>query len=191
MSFSEKTKKEVMQKAGYCCCICHKPSVSVQVHHIMPEAEGGDDSIENAAPLCPSCHAEYGANPEKRTRIREIRDWWYKTIANMYSSKIVSPEQLNGINKYLRFMDAKQDSILKKQDKHDSDLDNLKTQLKIISNSTIDSMTPVTSDITTSAVLGTAALSIIPGGGHIICSRCKKSIDVRHNFCPYCGQFKD
>ena len=48
MSFTKEVKKEVMGKAGYCCCICHRSSVSVEVHHIKPQAEGGDDSIDNA-----------------------------------------------------------------------------------------------------------------------------------------------
>ena len=190
MSFTEKIKNEVMQKAGYCCCVCQRSSVSVQVHHIIPEAEGGDDSIENAVPLCPSCHSDYGGNPEKRTRIRQMRDWRYETVAKMYSSNIASPEQLSGIHKYLRFIDVKQDSILKKQEKHDTDLENLKTQLKIISNNTIDNMTPATSDITISAVLSTAVSSVASlESGNVMCSRCKKWIDSRHDYCPYCGQF--
>src|SRR5437016_1760860 len=42
-----------------------------------PQAQGGSDDIDNAAPLCQNCHARFGANPEKRTEIRLMRDWWY------------------------------------------------------------------------------------------------------------------
>lgn len=189
MSFTEKTKNEVMQKAGYCCCVCHNPSVSLEIHHIIPEAQGGGDTIENAAPLCSECHSNYGANPEKRKRIKQMRDWWYKTVEKMYSRNITNPKQLNGIHRFLQFMNAKQDSILKKQDKHDSDLENLKVQLRIISNNIIDNITPVTSDVTTSAILGTAALSISETSKKINCSKCGDFIDVRHDFCPVCGQY--
>jgi hypothetical protein len=50
----------------------------VEVHHIVPEAEAGPDTEDNAAPLCPSCHETYGANPDKRKFIREARDFWYE-----------------------------------------------------------------------------------------------------------------
>lgn len=190
MGFSETTKKKVMQKAGYCCCTCYKSSVSVEVHHIIPTAEGGDDSIDNAVTLCPSCHSDYGGNPEKRTRIRQMRDWWYETTAQMYASKIASPEQLGRIHESLQGLNVKQNSILKKQDKHETDLDNLKIQLKAISENTIDGMTTLNSDITTSSVLGTAVTSItsLRMGKDIPCNRCGKLINVWHNFCPHCGQ---
>jgi 5-methylcytosine-specific restriction endonuclease McrA len=73
MSFSEKTKIEVKEKAAFRCCRCQ--SVSVQVHHIIPEEAGGADTIDNAAPLCPSCHNAFGGNPEKRKEIKQMRDW--------------------------------------------------------------------------------------------------------------------
>jgi 5-methylcytosine-specific restriction endonuclease McrA len=30
----------------------------LEVHHVVPLSEGGDDTLENAAALCPSCHRE-------------------------------------------------------------------------------------------------------------------------------------
>jgi predicted HNH restriction endonuclease len=30
----------------------------LEVHHVMPLGEGGDDTLENAAALCPLCHRE-------------------------------------------------------------------------------------------------------------------------------------
>lgn len=58
------------------CCVCR--AVGIEVHHIVPLADGGPDELENAAPLCPSCHETYGANPQKRKFIRESRDLWYE-----------------------------------------------------------------------------------------------------------------
>lgn len=39
----------------------------LEVHHITPLAEGGDDTLLNAAALCPTCHRElhYGVNKLK------------------------------------------------------------------------------------------------------------------------------
>jgi hypothetical protein len=83
MAFSEEVKLKVKRKSGFYCCICH--AFDVQVHHIQPQSEGGDDTIENAAPLCPSCHDTYGANPQKRKLIRQKRDYWYEIIEEQYS----------------------------------------------------------------------------------------------------------
>ncbi|SNC59332.1 HNH endonuclease [Marinobacter sp. es.048] len=42
-----------------------------EVHHILPLAEGGDDSVENAAALCPNCHrAQHYA--ENKAQLRKI-----------------------------------------------------------------------------------------------------------------------
>ncbi len=79
MSFSEKIKLIAKRKSSFRCCICHKPFV--EIHHIIPQEDGGKDTIENAAPLCSSCHDLYGGNPEKRKIIRQMRDKWWDTMA--------------------------------------------------------------------------------------------------------------
>lgn len=64
MAFSEKLKLEVRRMTAFRCCRCQ--SIVVEVHHIIPQADGGPDTIANAAPLCAKCHADFGANPAKR-----------------------------------------------------------------------------------------------------------------------------
>ena len=83
MAFSESLKKHVRQRAHYRCCL--DQAVLVEVHHIVPQGEGGSDDEDNAAPLCASCHEKYGANPTKRKWIREARDWWYETCEKRYA----------------------------------------------------------------------------------------------------------
>ena len=80
--FPEATKEAVKKKAGFQCCRCR--NVGIQVHHILPQGEGGSNDIDNAAPLCPNCHDYYGANPVKRKEITQMRDWWYECIERMY-----------------------------------------------------------------------------------------------------------
>lgn len=53
----------------------------VEVHHIIPQEENGPDTLDNACPLCGSCHNDYGANKEKRKQIREMRDWQWEINA--------------------------------------------------------------------------------------------------------------
>lgn len=76
MPFSESVKLEVRRRAQLKCCICR--DIGVEIHHIIPQANGGEDTVENAAPLCPSCHEKYGDNPKKRKFIREAREVWYE-----------------------------------------------------------------------------------------------------------------
>lgn len=77
MPFSNAIKKEVKRRGHYQCCICRVPFL-IEVHHILPEEHGGEDVIENAAPLCSNCHFGFGDNPKKRAAITEVRNWWYE-----------------------------------------------------------------------------------------------------------------
>ena len=97
MAFSEALKLKVRKKAHLSCCVCKAPGV--EVHHIIPQEENGPDTEENAAPLCPSCHEVYGANPQKRKFIREARDLWYEICAKRYAS---DADRLDEIKSLLR-----------------------------------------------------------------------------------------
>lgn len=101
MAFSEAVKIKVRKRAHFSCCLCHQ--LEVEVHHIIPQAFGGPDTVENAAPLCASCHARYGANPEKRKFIREVRDHWYGICDRRYMS---DPDSLTEIRRLLRQLTA-------------------------------------------------------------------------------------
>ena len=79
MAFSEKLKLEVRRLSFFRCCRCQ--AIGVEVHHIIPQAEGGNDTLENAAPLCAKCHADFGANPQKRKELGEMRDLWYEKVS--------------------------------------------------------------------------------------------------------------
>ena len=76
MAFSESTKKRVRERAKLRCCICRE--MGVEIHHIVPSAQGGSDDEDNAAPLCPNHHDSLGSNPDKRKFIRDARDLWYQ-----------------------------------------------------------------------------------------------------------------
>jgi 5-methylcytosine-specific restriction enzyme A len=63
---------EILYRANGNCELCHQPAPFVrpdgspylEVHHWTPLADGGDDTIDNAAALCPNCHKEahFGSN---------------------------------------------------------------------------------------------------------------------------------
>src|SRR5262245_13410259 len=79
MPFPESVKKDAKRRSNYRCVVCEQPFV--EVHHIIPDGQGGPDTIDNAAPLCGGCHQRYGGNPELRKQLREIRDWWWERCA--------------------------------------------------------------------------------------------------------------
>jgi hypothetical protein len=83
MAFSETLRLSIRKRAHFRCCICR--AVGVEIHHIIPQEERGHDTESNAAPLCPSCHELYGANPTKRKFIREARDFWYELCKSQVS----------------------------------------------------------------------------------------------------------
>lgn len=61
MSFARPLVDQLLAETGRMCAVCngmHK----VQVHHIVPQAQGGPDTYQNAIPLCPNCHDEVHAH---------------------------------------------------------------------------------------------------------------------------------
>ncbi len=59
MPFSKKVKAAAFIKCGRHCCICGKfAGKNMECHHIVQEADGGDNSEENCIPLCLDCHAD-------------------------------------------------------------------------------------------------------------------------------------
>ncbi|MDW3190965.1 MAG: HNH endonuclease signature motif containing protein [Cytophagales bacterium] len=78
MAFKEITKKEALEFFAFRCCICK--DLAAEVHHIIPQSENGSDGLDNAAPLCSSCHDLFGGNPRKRKKLRALRNHWWTLI---------------------------------------------------------------------------------------------------------------
>jgi hypothetical protein len=104
MSFTEDLKLRIRKQSHFRCCLCH--ALGVEIHHIVPQVENGSDEDENAAPLCPTCHGIYGANPQKRKFIREARDFWYEICRNRFN---IPTEQIKEISDTLKTVATKED----------------------------------------------------------------------------------
>ena len=62
MSFSKKIVDEVLVKSGRRCSICNKfCGTKIELHHIKPKYQGGEDIFDNCIPLCFDCHADVGS----------------------------------------------------------------------------------------------------------------------------------
>ena len=62
MPFSKNIADEVLVKSGRRCSICKKfCGTKIELHHIKPKSEGGEDTFDNCIPLCFDCHADAGS----------------------------------------------------------------------------------------------------------------------------------
>lgn len=86
MPFPRAIRDEALVKSHRRCCVCHEfGGRSVNVHHIIQEADGGPNIIDNAICLCLRCHAEAGHfNPRhpmgtkySPDELRSHRDQWW------------------------------------------------------------------------------------------------------------------
>jgi HNH endonuclease len=61
MPFSEEVRNKVLLWSDRHCCLCKKAcGINIEVHHVVPQEQGGSDQIENAIPLCFECHGAVG-----------------------------------------------------------------------------------------------------------------------------------
>jgi hypothetical protein len=112
MPFSEAVKLEAKRRSDFQCAACRNPFV--EVHHLIPQAENGPDTIDNACPLCARCHDLCGANPEKRKQLREMRDFqWELNAKTRQSPDVVALNQtLDGIQAQLNASASGQAQLL-------------------------------------------------------------------------------
>lgn len=62
MPFPLRVRINLLVRAGGHCCLCGAYCGSkIEIHHIIPESEGGTDEEDNGIPLCLNCHAEVRA----------------------------------------------------------------------------------------------------------------------------------
>ena len=91
MDFTEATKQEARRRSHYTCVWCRGRQAFLQVHHIIPQAQGGANDLQNAVALCPNCHTLIGNNSDIRKQLREKRTWYWDYCAKQEESV---PEQL-------------------------------------------------------------------------------------------------
>ena len=90
MGFPPKVKEEALLACGRHCCLCHKfCGIKIEVHHIAHKADGGEDTFDNAIPLCFDCHADMRSYDHKHPKgtkyttgeLIQHRNNWYQKVA--------------------------------------------------------------------------------------------------------------
>lgn len=90
MPFSQNVKTKAVEAAAGHCCVCHRFDAGhIEVHHIIPQANGGSDDFENAIALCFDCHTWAGHYNNRHPKgfryspeyLQVARNSWYAKVA--------------------------------------------------------------------------------------------------------------
>ena len=101
MPFPQKVAEDALVACGRRCCLCHKfCRTDIEIHHIVEEANGGPNDLDNAIPLCYECHADMGKkdphHPKGRgytpNEIKRLRNHWYELVKSGISEQ--EPEKV-------------------------------------------------------------------------------------------------
>ncbi|HXT39957.1 MAG TPA: HNH endonuclease [Candidatus Angelobacter sp.] len=58
MPFSPSIRRTALLWCDRHCCLCKRPcGLDIEIDHLVPEANGGPNTLDNAIPLCFDCHA--------------------------------------------------------------------------------------------------------------------------------------
>jgi len=94
--FSKEVREEALIRSGRHCCVCHMHAGrDAEVHHIVQEADGGPNTLDNAIALCSRCHGEaghYNARHPRGTKyspseLRRHRDEWWAYRASGFKAE--------------------------------------------------------------------------------------------------------
>jgi hypothetical protein len=84
--FPSDVAARLLVKAKRHCCLCLKwCGQRIQIHHIVPDAEGGAGIDDNGVPVCLDCHAEIESRSNMgrsftAEELRQHRDNWFATV---------------------------------------------------------------------------------------------------------------
>lgn len=96
MGFPNKVIEDLLIDCNRSCCICHKfCGPRIEVHHIIPENEGGSNKEDNGIPLCFDCHAEVRAYDDKHPKgkkytsgeLRRHKKTWINKCSSLLSTR--------------------------------------------------------------------------------------------------------
>lgn len=89
MPFPREVRDQILVDSARHCCVCHRyKGVKVEVHHIIQEADGGENTLDNAICLCFDCHSDaghYNSHHPKGTKfqpseLRKHKEAWRKIV---------------------------------------------------------------------------------------------------------------
>lgn len=104
MGFPLKIKQEALRLSARHCSVCHRyKGVKMEVHHLIQEADGGPNTLDNAISLCFDCHSDAGHFNNRHPKgsklsipgLTKSRDSWYKFVSeNSIPEKLLISEHV-------------------------------------------------------------------------------------------------
>lgn len=79
MPFSPSIRRISLLWCDRHCCLCKRPcGLDIEIDHLIPEAKGGPNTLDNAIPLCFDCHARTHRYNDRHPRgnkyfVKELR----------------------------------------------------------------------------------------------------------------------
>lgn len=95
--FCRELRDEALVRSARACCVCHvHAGRDAEVHHIVQEADGGANDLDNAIVLCSRCHGEAGHYNIRHPRgtkyspaeLRRHRDEWWTYRASRFQAEL-------------------------------------------------------------------------------------------------------
>jgi hypothetical protein len=102
LGFPQSVKEKMLIDAARHCCVCQRyKGVKIEVHHIVQEGLGGDNTYENAISLCFDCHADAGHyNPEhprgtkfSPSELRRAKEKWIEMVLQHNIQQPTEPDR--------------------------------------------------------------------------------------------------
>lgn len=90
MGFSKEIKEDILVNSARHCCVCRRyRGVKIEIHHIISKEQDGEDSYDNAIPLCFDCHSDAGHYFAKHpngtkfspNELKKHKANWFKIVA--------------------------------------------------------------------------------------------------------------
>jgi len=107
MGFSPTVRHKALRLSARHCSVCHRyKGVKIDVHHLIQEADGGPNTIDNAIPLCDDCHNDAGHYNDRHPKgtkfsipeLKKDRDAWYDLVkTNAIPEKLHISEHIQTI----------------------------------------------------------------------------------------------
>lgn len=105
MPFNRTEASELLVACHRRCCVCHRfCGVKIELDHICPRSDDGEDAIENAIPVCFECHAEIHLYNDRHPRGRKFgvdelkghKEQWLR-ICRESPDSLLTPSHREGV----------------------------------------------------------------------------------------------
>lgn len=93
MGFPKEIREKALIACKRHCVLCERAKgINIECHHIIPCANGGEDTFENCIPLCFDCHSKVGAYNPKHPKGNNFSSEELKIRRNSFYQRVADGE---------------------------------------------------------------------------------------------------